>query len=292
MSEEIEEVEIIDVREEQVKELIRQFMAGEKHLSFSSLKAFAESPADFIQYQLRERKTTPAMIWGSLIHCLILEPENFQNVYVVMDDKAKCEEIGGKSPRQTNLYKEWKANFLLKHEGKIVIGIDMITRAAAVANNVLFNRAARPLLDACTEREVYTEWEYKNLKFRGFIDAKTPEGAPKKIKIDIKTCKDANPAKFAREIMSNKHYLQGTMYDVSDPGVEHCTYYVIAVDQKGGVSVHRIDPPLLEYGLKEYDRLVTAFNKCLIKDSFNQSYDFWADGASGTFVCQLPSYLG
>lgn len=285
-----EEVEIIDVQEEQVKEIIRQFLNNEKALSFSALKAFAESPAAFIQYQLRQRKTTPTMIFGSLVHCLILEPEKFPSVYAVLDDTAKCINIGGKSPRQTNAYKEWKADFIALNEGKTVISIDVFDRAAAVANNVNFNKASRPILEMCTEREVHVEWNFLNIKHHGFIDARTPKDAKTKVKCDIKTCIDASPKKFQRDIINNKHYLQAAMYGESDPD-GYSTFYFIAVDQKGGVSVHRIEPPLLEYGMKEYAILINAFNRCLITESFDQSHEFWSNNKSGVFDVSLPAYL-
>lgn len=294
MSYETEEVEeIISVREEQIKELINQFMSGEKALSFSSLKAFAESPAAFIQYQLREKKTTPAMMWGTLIHCLTLEPDNFGHIYAVLDDTEKCEEIGGKMPRATTKYKDWKSEFISKNEGKQVITIDFFDRAATVVNNITSNRAAAPLLEMCTEREKYVEWTFENIKFRGFIDAKTPVGGtgPKAI-IDLKTCANASPEKFRRDIISSKYYLQGTMYNKAcEDDTEYAPYHIIAADQNGGVSVHRLEPPLIEYGEKEYKRLVDAFNKCLLTDSFNQSYDFWANNKSGIYSAPLPSWM-
>jgi hypothetical protein len=42
--------------------------------SFSSLKAFDGSPSNYIAHKLTGFERTPAMIMGSLIHSLILEP--------------------------------------------------------------------------------------------------------------------------------------------------------------------------------------------------------------------------
>ncbi len=282
------EVELVSVREEQIKEIIGQYMRGERHLSFSSLKAFAESPAEFIQYILREKKTTPAMQWGVLVHCMILEPDTFDDRYTIMDDLEICTQIGGKSPRSTNKYKDWKAEFLSTAGDSEIIPITMFNQAAIVVNNVNSNRAARSILDMCPVREGLVEWKYCDMKFRGFIDAKSaPDG--EKAKLDIKTCKDASPRKFHKEIIENKYHLQAAMYTEAE--MEYSPYHIIAVDKKSGVSVHRLEPPLIEHGAKEYKRLMDGFNRCLLTDTFGQSYDFWADSKSGIYTAKLPAYL-
>ena len=78
-------------------------------LSYSSLKEFAKSPNHFIQYIERKFEASDAMIFGSAVHCAILEPDEFHNRYFVLDESEIMEELkDAKSPRATKAYKQWK----------------------------------------------------------------------------------------------------------------------------------------------------------------------------------------
>lgn len=285
---EIEEEEQVIVaipdRQSKVESLISRLMTHETHLSYSALKCFKDSPTDFIQYKFREKKQTDAMLFGILVHCLILEPGTFKERYCIMDDRDICVNIGGAKPRGTNKYKEWKELFVYENEGKTIVSIEDYNIANLVANNVKHNRASAKVLGMCPIHELSVTWEYKNFVFKGFID-----GKGEKAVFDIKTCKDANTKKFQRDAISMSYYLQAAMY-LTAIG-QKLPYYIIAVDKKGGVSVHRLHKHLIEHGLEEYERLCDQFNRCIISDGFDQSYDFWSEQYDGIHVLDKPAYL-
>lgn len=264
--------------------IIDSLMSHEGHLSFSSLKAFADSPASFMEYKMRKKEPTPAMQFGSMLHCLVLEPDEFDTRYLCLDDADIIAQIGGAKPRATKAYKEWYAVTVAEAGNRQIVETNDAISAKIIASNVLHNRASAKILDMCWEREKPIEWEFKNFMFHGFIDAKGT-----KAKMDLKTCPDANPQKFQREIIANKYYLQAAMYLYAEG--EDVPYYIIAVDRENGVSVHKLEQRLIEHGMKEYDQLLDRFNECILKDAFDQSYDFWSDRFDGTFMCEKPSYL-
>lgn len=264
--------------------IVEALMNHTGHLSFSSLKAFAESPATFVEYKLDKREPTDAMLFGSMLHCLVLEPGEFDKRYLCLDDLDICNSIGGAKPRATKQYKEWKAVTVAEAGDRTIVETSEYYAAKKIASNVRHNRASRKILDMCPEHEKAIEWEFKNFIFRGFID-----GRGEKAKVDLKTCPDANWQKFQREIISNKYYLQAAMYTYATG--EDVPFYIIAVDKKGGVSVHKIDQRLLDHGMQEYNDLLDRFNECILKDEFDKSYDFWSDRFDGTFICEKPGYL-
>lgn len=277
-------MELQSIQINRTQPIIDALMAHEGHLSFSSLKAFAQSPATFMEYKLARREPTDAMLFGSMLHCLVLEPQDFENRYHCLDDTDICNSIGGAKPRATKAYKEWKAVAIEEAGERQLVETGDAIAARIIASNVLHNRASRSKLEMCWEREKAIEWEYKNFLFHGFIDANG-----EKAKLDLKTTTDAEPRKFQREIISNKYYLQGAMYTYAIG--ENVPYYIIAVDRQGGVSVHRLEDNLIEHGMKEYDELLDRFNECILKDEFDRSYDFWSDRFDGAFVCEKPGYL-
>lgn len=285
---EIEEEEQVIVaipdRQNRIESLIHRLMTHETHLSYSALKNFKDSPQDFIQYKFREKKQTDAMLYGILVHCLILEPEKFKERYVIMDDRDICNSIGGAKPRATNNYKAWKELFISECGDKAIISIDDYNIANLVASNVRSNRASAKVLSLCPIHELPVDWEYKNFVFKGFID-----GYGDKAIFDIKTCRDANTKKFQRDAISMSYYLQAAMYLTAVGRL--IPYYIIAVDKKGGVSVHRLHKHLIEHGLEEYALLLDQFNRCILMDGFDQSYDFHCEQYDGIHIMDKPSYL-
>lgn len=264
--------------------IIEGLMDHTGHLSFSSLKAFAESPATFVEYKLSKREPTEAMQFGSMLHCLVLEPYDFDNRYLCLDDADICNQIGGAKPRATKAYKEWKVVAIAEAGKREIVDTDNYLAAKVIASNVLHNRASRKVLDLCWEREKPMEWEFKNFMFHGFIDGKGDKAI-----CDLKTCADAEPKKFQRDLINNKYYLQAAMYLYSVG--ENIPYYIIAVDKKNGVSVHKLEDRLVEQGMIEYNELLDRFNECILKDAFDQSYDFHSDRFDGTFICEKPGWL-
>jgi PDDEXK-like domain of unknown function (DUF3799) len=271
-------------RKQEIDNIINKLMGGEGWLSYSSLSNFKSSPKDFIDYKLKAKVETPAMIYGSMVHCLVLEPELFKSRYHALDDTDICNQIGGAKPRATKAYKEWYAVAEQEAGDRIVVETDDLKAARYVANHVLYNRASRKVLDLCELREQDLEWSYKNFNFKGRMD-----GKGEKAVFDLKTCPDAEQGKFQRDIISNGYYLQAAMYLYGLNEV--LPYYIIAADKVGGVSVHLLDQSLIEFGMKEYEFVTDKFNECILKDSFNQSYDFWSKRYDGIFIAEKSTRM-
>lgn len=286
MSELIEEVEealLISDRASKIDQLIHDIMSGEKKLSYSSIKAFRNSPSDFIDYCFREKVQTDAMLLGTLIHCLVLEPDTFESKYTIMDDSAKVAEIGGGNPRATNLYKAWKAEFLAMAKGE-VIPLKLHQQATIIANNTKYNRASSKILSICPNREQRVTWTYKNFEFQGYYD-----GGGDKARCDIKLVPDASPRKAQRTIIDRWIHGQAGMYLTAD-GL-YLPFYIICVDRKGGVSVHKLDKSLIDHALQEYSTIMDKFSECILKENFDQSYEFWAESYDGIFIADKPAYM-
>tara|TARA_R100001079_G_scaffold107944_1_gene77662 strand:+ start:419 stop:1186 length:768 start_codon:yes stop_codon:yes gene_type:complete len=83
---------------------------GKPHLSYSSLKYALGDMRLWEMYMKGQlKKESEALTFGSLYDMLLFEPEKFNDHYYVLDDAAIVDSIGGKYPRNTKRYKEWKA---------------------------------------------------------------------------------------------------------------------------------------------------------------------------------------
>ena len=83
---------------------------GKPHLSYSSLKYALGDMRLWEMYMRGQlKKESEALSFGSLYDLLLFEPEKFNDNYYILDDAAFVDSIGGKYPRNTKRYKEWKA---------------------------------------------------------------------------------------------------------------------------------------------------------------------------------------
>lgn len=60
-----------------------------EYISNSQLSAFKRSPAHWLHYITEKRVQTPAMVLGSVAHCLALEPENFDKEFFLLDTRQR-----------------------------------------------------------------------------------------------------------------------------------------------------------------------------------------------------------
>ena len=87
-----------------------QESVGKPHLSYSSLKYALGDMRLWEMYMRGQlKKESEALYFGSLYDLLLFEPEKFADTYYTLDDADIVADIGGKYPRSTKRYKEWKA---------------------------------------------------------------------------------------------------------------------------------------------------------------------------------------
>jgi len=92
---------------------------GKPHLSYSSLKYALGDMRLWEMYMRGQlKKESDALTFGTMYDMLLFEPEKAHETYFVLDDSDLVADIGGKYPRSTKRYKEWKAEQIEKHSNK------------------------------------------------------------------------------------------------------------------------------------------------------------------------------
>jgi len=182
------------------------------------------------------------MIKGSLIHTLVLEPDTFNDVYAIFEGKVKR----GKA------YDE----FVEENVGKTIVSTNDYLEASQIASAVHANEAVKELFMETTAVEQLVEWEHQGLKFKGFID-----GVGEGFKFDLKSCASSEPSKFTNDCFKYGYPIQGVMYNIAMGGTGLEPYYIIAVESKKpyNVTLFKMTEDLLQYGLKEYNRMIEKF---------------------------------
>ena len=96
-----------------------QERVGKPHLSYSSLKYALGDMRLWEMYMKGQlKKESDALTFGTMYDMMLFEPEKAHETYFVLDDSDLVADIGGKYPRSTKRYKEWKVEQIEKHSNK------------------------------------------------------------------------------------------------------------------------------------------------------------------------------
>ncbi len=180
-------------------------------LSSSMLKALAKSPAHFYDLYLSgEEKPAPsqAMIRGSTIHTIILEPSYFDDRYIVIPEGLDRRSKEGKA-----LWQE------LLNSGKQPMTKQDLQQAMAIAKSVLSHPISREIfqLNGMAEQSIYWQDSKHGVMCKAKPDYMIApcEQYPNGLIVDLKTTKDAASNAFcwnAKKLgyhISAAHYCAG-----------------------------------------------------------------------------------
>jgi len=239
-------------------------------LSASGAKELLRSPAHYRYWKDNPKEPTAAMVFGTLVHALILEPH--RSIYDVV------------SIKQLNwTTKEGKA----EREGLQKLGLPIVSqqdadRAMRVRDVVLNHEQAKELLDGASCEKNY-QWQGYTPKVacKAGVDAVGPAGI-----IDVKTTIDASPEGFARRVRSLNYHLQAAHYidGVSHvDGVMHSfTFIAVETSPPYAVACYQLDRNALSAGHAAMDRLALVYARCLASGE-------WPAYPSRSTVLSIPN---
>lgn len=230
-------------------------------ISRSELWRLNESPEKFKWYKDHPEKPTPALLFGQVVHKLLLEPDGFEGEFAVLPD----------IDRRTKAGKDEYNAFLDANDGKGVVTLEMFQTAQSMAQKALQEPFVAKLLKGEHEKPYFwtDEVTQENCKCR--VDCITDIGGKPYI-IDYKTCTDASNDSFMRDAIRFGYHVQSAMY--SD-GVEHNigikpTFVFIAQEKTApyAVNIFQADEAFVEYGRDTFRELMGIYHFC-------QQNDLW-----------------
>lgn len=231
---------------------------GAPGVSNSMLKHLARSPAHLKTYLKQPSEQTPAMLFGSVVHQLLLEPDKapFWAVHPMgLDGRSKEG-------------KEWKARV---GDQPILDQAEWQNIQGAVANVQSHPTARLALAAGRSEVSVFRRFNLgRSVLRRARIDFVNNGNAL----VDLKTTDDARPDAFARTIFNMRYHVQAAYYlDIwndSLPAGEtpKDTFVFIAVEKNApyAVSVFDLSRAAINEGRKEYIRLLQLYMECREQD--------------------------
>ena len=298
-----EELELfVEPKAEEKAAVIAVISNGKYSLSFSALTAFAISPYAFIAYKVQERKQTPAMLMGEVVHCRLLEPDEFDKRYRIAPNVSASTTEGKNA--WAAIFEEMTGEELARNkvgnpvipkvadlieEIKLKTGITVLPGKVAEegdfrARRLLKNRASRWVIDQLTQTEMPIEFELDGVKIRGRID-----GASESIICDVKNVVNAELHAAAFAIKSRKLHWQAWAYSRAT-GIRK--YFIPCVDGRGEVSVHLVSDKMLDQAEIEVTECVDRFKDLAMEGMFDpgvweQSQDFWLKSPENPYGLNL-----
>lgn len=236
-------------------------------IRYSHLRAIGRSPLHYRHACDGYRDPTPAMRLGTLVHGLVLGGGKT----VVYDGERRG--------------KAWQ-EFQAAHAGREIVTANEVARAVPVADAVMADRVAGPLLRAkSARREETLSWSMDGLACQGTPDVFDPETG---ILIDLKTCTDASPRAFSRHAWSYSYHAQLAWYanalTLAGHTVRECLLVAVETSAPFGVTVHRLSGRALEEGHRQWRAWWEQLRICITADQ-------WPGYAEAVCELDVPAWI-
>ena len=266
-------------------------------LNASSISDYMRSPLHFWMHSSlnpdRERKgKTPAMTFGSLCHCLVLEPEAFDKEFVVFEksyfpnaldtaeelkafvekhgekpvSKGKKKDFIDQAKRLSSTVEIWdEIKESIKSDARDIITEDQHKHAIAMRDAMYANSSVRKLLgNGCSEQPVLWQREEGGMQCKAKLDY-SREG----LLIDYKTTADASHATFGKSIANFGYHRQMAWYmdAFKHKYGERPKGAIIIAQEKDlpeAIGIYSISSEALAIGQAECDRAYAEISERLL----------------------------
>lgn len=247
-------------------------------ISKTGLDHIARSPAVFHALHLDPRrppeKDRSGQLEGQLAHCAILEPDEFDKRYAVLPADAPRRpteaQWNAKKPSPESVaamewWKEWNATAA----GRVIVSHEQRETALRQGESVRrLPDVAEALASGAPEQSAYWIDPETGVLCRCRPDWVHPAGDAGVILLDVKTCGDASPDEFARQIARKRYHVQDTFYSdgyARAAGVDVLAFIFVAVESEYpfAASAVMLDEPSRDAGRFAYRRDLDTYARCV-----------------------------
>ena len=243
--------------------------------SQSRLKVLRDKSPAHLRWQMdHPEEQTDAMRLGAAVHTCVLEPDLFPCVYV------RAIEGDGR----TKAIKDARTQQALDNPGATILPADDFDTCLAIRDSVGRHPSAKHLLAGERERSaIWTDPE-TGVRCRGrFDDIAREFGAI----TDLKTCMDASPNRFPRDLYIYGYHIQAAMYlrGAVELGLGCDTFGFVAVEKEPpyAVAVYQLAAPAIHDGVRELNRLLAIWAQC-------EASGEWPGYDTNIVTIDLPGY--
>ena len=245
-------------------------------ISKSGLDLIRKAPAHYKWRRDNPQETTPAMRLGTLTHTAVLEPERFAAEVMVAP----------KIDRRTSTGKaEWEAS-QIEAEGRELITADEMEKLLAIRDSVYAHPAASKALfgNPTIEQSIFWTDPTTGVDCRCRPDCVTAA----RVIVDLKTCRDASPAGFAKSIAQYRYHVQAAFYSdgfraAFDDLPRGFVFIAVETEPPYLVGVYVSSADMIDRGRTDYQADLETFRECLATDT-------WPGYSTSPLTLDLPKW--
>lgn len=238
-----------------IKKMSNKQYHASSGLSKSMMDKLKISPAHFKYLQDNPEEQTEAMLVGSLLHTLVLEPKLFDKEYAVLPVLD----------RRTSAGKQAYAEFVEQNQGKNIVTQEQLELANTWAKAIKQHVKAKEFLKPKTgKNEVSIFWTDKET---GELCKARPDRIFDDYIIDLKTAVSSQQDAFQRKAYDLGYYRQAAWFMEAfrqEFAKEPKGFIIIAVEKSApyNVVVYQFDQFAIEIGDKENRQLLNTYHEC------------------------------
>ena len=248
-----------------IAEIANSDYHAHKAISSSNCKDLLKSPWYYWHNKKNQSKPTAAMELGSMIHHLILEPNTFDDYYMVAEIPKRTTKAGKAE------YQE----LLEQANGRKLVALDDFLKAQEMRHNLEKNPVVRALLSGGSAEQA-TFWldEDTGVECKAKADFLNLERG---VIVDLKTTSSlASELCFKRTVEQYKYHLSAAFYQQGFKLAigEKFDLFFIAVEtfEPFNFATYKLSSELMRQGESLYRESLRVYREAANKGSFEQSY--------------------
>ena len=252
-------------------------------ISKSRLANMAVCPAYFKWCEDNPSAPSDDMVLGSAFHKIVLEPETFDDEFVVMPN----------FDRRTKDGKMQYALFVEQSNGKTVITQEQYETICGMRDSIMSNPYAKKLINGNIEQSMYFTDDLTKVdcKCRPDVWRKV---ADRVVITDLKSAKSVMPNDFMRDCVKYHYDLQTAMYRDGASKVlgvpkDNIDFVFIAVEKKPPylLNIMQADTYVIQKGEADFREYIGTYAECKADGVF-----YGLNGKNGIInTLSLPEYL-
>ena len=224
-------------------------------VSRSELFKISESPEKFRYYKDNPQPPTPALIFGQVFHKMALQPEDFDNEFIVAPNVD----------RRTKSGKEAYADFLEKAEGKTLITEDDYDKAKAMCESLYSNKYAVKLLKGKKEQPYFWIDQTTGEECKCRLDCETDLSEVTAI-VDVKSATDASAEAFMRDAVKYGYDFQSAFYTEGakiNTGKKYIfVFIVVEKEPPYAINIFQADKLFMKRGYDLFREYIGIYHDC------------------------------
>ena len=232
----------------------------------SDLWKIKESPEKFRYAMEHPPESTPALVFGSACHKMVLEPATFGDEYAVAPN------VDGR----TKEGKEIKARFAEENAGKTIVSAEDAALMKDMEEAIERCSLANDLLRGEGETETAFFWtdDETGEKCKVKLDRLITGLDGRLYVVDYKTASSADTDAFNRSMMKYGYTLQAAMYTEAvmiNGKLPYRPGFIFVVQEKKApyaINIIQVSPEVMEYGISQFHTLLGKLHTCKELDEY------------------------